>query len=148
MDTPLKGDYAVREITRYCRRHGVALARPLAAPPMNPLPAARAFAWLLQHAPGHARPFARAALRDYWEVGVDLGTSAAVCDSGTRAGVPATSMADATSHPDGAALLRSAVEAAMSRGVFGSPFFVVDGEPFFGVDKLELVDEWLASGGW
>ena len=22
------------------------------------------------------------------------------------------------------------------------------GEPFFGVDKLELVDEWLAAGGW
>ena len=36
----------------------------------------------------------------------------------------------------------------LARGVFGSPFFIVDGEPFFGVDKLELVDEWLSRGGW
>jgi 2-hydroxychromene-2-carboxylate isomerase len=148
MDTPLKGDYAAREIGRYCRRHNVTLTRPLAAPPMNPLPAARAFAWLLQHAPVHARPFARAALHDHWEGGFDLGDAAAVRDSGTRAGVPAATMADATSHPDAAALLRNEVDAAMARGVFGSPFVIVDGEPFFGVDKLELVDEWLARGGW
>jgi 2-hydroxychromene-2-carboxylate isomerase len=32
--------------------------------------------------------------------------------------------------------------------VFGSPFFVIDGEPFFGLEKMELVEEWLASGGW
>ena len=44
--------------------------------------------------------------------------------------------------------LREAVAASLARGVFGSPFFFVDGEPFWGSDRLEQIDEWLASGGW
>jgi 2-hydroxychromene-2-carboxylate isomerase len=44
--------------------------------------------------------------------------------------------------------LRDAVAASLARGVFGSPFFFVDGEPFWGSDRLEQVDEWLSSGGW
>ena len=45
-------------------------------------------------------------------------------------------------------LLRAEVQQSIARGVFGSPFVVVDDEPFWGVDRLEQVDEWLASGGW
>jgi hypothetical protein len=41
-----------------------------------------------------------------------------------------------------------AVDAAISRGVFGSPFIIVDGEPFWGHDRLPQVDRWLATGGW
>jgi len=44
--------------------------------------------------------------------------------------------------------LRDAVSASLARGVFGSPFFFVDGEPFWGSDRLEQLDEWLAGGGW
>jgi 2-hydroxychromene-2-carboxylate isomerase len=44
--------------------------------------------------------------------------------------------------------LRDAVAASLARGVFGSPFFIVDGEPFWGSDRLELLDEWLSAGGW
>ena len=45
-------------------------------------------------------------------------------------------------------LLRSAVDASLQAGVFGSPTVVIDGEPFWGVGTLELADEWLGSGGW
>jgi len=44
--------------------------------------------------------------------------------------------------------LRAAVAASLGRGVFGSPFFFIDGEPFWGSDRLEQVDDWLATGGW
>jgi 2-hydroxychromene-2-carboxylate isomerase len=44
--------------------------------------------------------------------------------------------------------LRREVDAAIARGVFGSPYIVVDGEPFWGSDRLDQVDKWLASGGW
>ena len=37
---------------------------------------------------------------------------------------------------------------AIARGVFGSPFFVVDGESFWGNDRLDEVDAWLGTGGW
>jgi len=45
-------------------------------------------------------------------------------------------------------LLRTNVQMALARGVFGSPFFLVDNEPFFGVEKMELLQQWLQSGGW
>ena len=41
-----------------------------------------------------------------------------------------------------------AFEEAMHKGVFGSPFFIVDGEPFWGNDRLAEVREWLQTGGW
>jgi len=148
METPLKRDYAAREFGRYCRRHGVRVARAIDAPPMNPLPVARAFAWLRQHAPDQAKRFARAALRDYWTLAIDLDLVASVSECGIRGGVPAATMARATEDVTAASLLRAEVEAAIARGVFGSPYVIVDDEPFFGVDKLDLVDEWLACGGW
>ena len=50
--------------------------------------------------------------------------------------------------PETKAKLREATDEALSRGVFGSPFFIVDGEPFWGHDRLEHVERWLATGGW
>jgi 2-hydroxychromene-2-carboxylate isomerase len=32
--------------------------------------------------------------------------------------------------------------------VFGSPFIIVDGEPFWGADRLAQVDAWLGKRGW
>ena len=29
-----------------------------------------------------------------------------------------------------------------------APFVLVDGEPFWGWDRLPMVDRWLARGGW
>ena len=43
---------------------------------------------------------------------------------------------------------KAEVENAMQAGVFGSPHFIVDGEPFWGIDKFEQIDRWLATGGW
>ena len=33
-------------------------------------------------------------------------------------------------------------------GVFGSPFVIVDGEPFWGVDRFDQLERWLATGGF
>jgi 2-hydroxychromene-2-carboxylate isomerase len=59
---------------------------------------------------------------------------------------------------DGAALLKAseaqAVQAAyaqntqdaISAGVFGAPWFILDGEPFWGQDRLDFLDRALAQG--
>jgi 2-hydroxychromene-2-carboxylate isomerase len=44
--------------------------------------------------------------------------------------------------------LKEQTEAAIERGVFGSPFIFVDGEPFWGADRLPQVETWLSKGGW
>ena len=33
-------------------------------------------------------------------------------------------------------------------GYFGSPFIFVEGEGFWGSDRLWMVRRWLRSGGW
>jgi 2-hydroxychromene-2-carboxylate isomerase len=43
---------------------------------------------------------------------------------------------------------RAEVDKAIARGAFGSPFIVVDGESFWGSDRLDQIDKWLATGGW
>jgi 2-hydroxychromene-2-carboxylate isomerase len=37
------------------------------------------------------------------------------------------------------------VEAALAKGVFGSPYVVVDGEPFWGLDRFDQIDRWLKA---
>ena len=44
--------------------------------------------------------------------------------------------------------IENAREAALARGVFGSPFFIVDGEPFWGVDRMPMIEDWIRTGGW
>jgi 2-hydroxychromene-2-carboxylate isomerase len=57
-------------------------------------------------------------------------------------------VAEGAASDEAATLLRNAVTASIKDGIFGSPMIVVDGEPFWGADRLREVDEWLASGGW
>ena len=44
--------------------------------------------------------------------------------------------------------LKNEVDAALAKGVFGSPYIIVDGEPFWGNDRLDQVDAWLTTGGF
>jgi 2-hydroxychromene-2-carboxylate isomerase len=148
LDTPLKGDYARRDVLRQARRLGIPLGRDLNAPVGNPLPAARAFYWVKQHHPQLAAPMAHALFHAYWAQGRDLSTPEAVAAITLPAGLePAAVIAAATSD-EAATLLRTAVAASIEAGIFGSPTLVVDGEPFWGSDRLREADEWLACGGW
>ena len=40
------------------------------------------------------------------------------------------------------------VDSAVENGVFGSPTFVVAGEPFWGSDRMPMLEKWLEQGGW
>jgi 2-hydroxychromene-2-carboxylate isomerase len=44
------------------------------------------------------------------------------------------------------AIARRYGEAAVARGVFGSPWIFVEDEPFWGSDRLAMVEQWLANG--
>jgi 2-hydroxychromene-2-carboxylate isomerase len=43
---------------------------------------------------------------------------------------------------------KAEVDKAIAVGAFGSPYIVIDGEPFWGSDRLDQIDKWLATGGW
>ena len=48
--------------------------------------------------------------------------------------------------PNPQAMNDDAAPAADFLGVFGSPYVVVDGEPFWGVDRFDQVERWLSRG--
>jgi len=148
LEVPLKGPYIAHDARRYARRHGIALVRDPGAPPVDPRPAGRAFNWLLQHYPEAARPFAQHAFAAYWLQGRDISDPAVVAEIVGESGCAGAQIAQGIASEEAGRLLRSNVEASLARGVFGSPFFIVGDEPFFGAEKMELLEEWLASGGW
>ncbi len=148
MDTPLKGAYTGRDVLRHAREHGLVMKRQPTEPVMNPLPCARAFAWVKQHHPEHAAALAHAIYGAYWGEGQDLSTPESLRKLALPDGLSADAVADAAASDEAAALLRAMVDASIKAGVFGSPTVVVDGEPFWGVDKLDQVERWLARGGW
>jgi 2-hydroxychromene-2-carboxylate isomerase len=148
LDIPLRGDYLKRDAARYRRRHGLTPKRPFERPPTNPLHAGRAFNWLRKHAPDGAHAAAVALLAAYWAEDIELGSAELVAEiAAGPAGVDRQTLLEGIGG-EGATLLRQAVQDSIARGVFGSPSIIADGELFFGVEKLELVDEWLSKGGW
>jgi 2-hydroxychromene-2-carboxylate isomerase len=148
LDTPLKGPYTERDVLRHAREHGLAMARRPSDPVMNPLPCARAFAWVKRHQPEHAAALAHAIYGAYWGQGQDLSSPEALRGLALPAGLSADAVAKAAAGEEAASLLRAMVDASLKAGVFGSPTVVVDGEPFWGVDKLDQLERWLARGGW
>lgn len=145
---PLKGDYLRVDLERYLRRHKLTLGRTREMTPANPIPAGRAFHWIDQRDPALAKKVAKAVLDAYWREGDDIGSPEAVTAIAQRVGADASALDQGFASGEADRLLRAAVDRSLARGVFGSPFFIADGEPFFGLEKMELLEEWLATGGW
>jgi 2-hydroxychromene-2-carboxylate isomerase len=148
LDTPLKGDYIRHDVLRKARRLGVPLGRDLHASVGNPLPPARALYWVKQHQPQQQAAMAHALYHAFWAEGRDLSTPEAVASIALPPGLDPAVIAEATASDEAAALLRNAVADSIGAGIFGSPTIVVDGEAFWGSDRLEEVDAWLGTGGW
>ena len=59
-------------------------------------------------------------------------------------GASRTAVAAAANDPAGAAAHDEAVNAALASGIFGAPWIVVEGQTFWGHDRLDYLDRWLA----
>jgi 2-hydroxychromene-2-carboxylate isomerase len=94
------------------------------------------------------RVLAKALYRAYFTEGKDIGSPATVADIAGSVGLDASALAAALEDPALKDRAKREVESAIAAGVFGSPFFVVDGEAFWGVDRMPMVEEWIRTGGW
>lgn len=145
--TPMKKEYARRDWARISRLRGV----PYGLPPHHPsvaLPAVRAFYFIEREFPATAASFARAVLEAYFREGVDTAKAATITRLAGAVGLPAERVGAAIEDPSIKALARQRSEEAIDRGVFGSPWMFVDEEPFWGWDRLPMVERWLKTGGW
>ena len=146
-EIPLKGPYSKRDFLRSARMHGVAYRQPSKFP-IGTVAAVRAFYWLDDRDPAQARALAKALYKAYFADDVDIGAPATVLEIAKSLGIDAQAMAAALEDPAIKERAKKEVEGAIAAGVFGSPFFVVDGEPFWGVDRIPMLEEWVRRGGW
>ena len=137
---PLKGEYARIDIPRTARRLGLPYRHP-ARFPVSGQSACRAFYWLQDRDPAAARVLARALFDALFVLDRDIGDPAVVAEVAAASGVDPRALAEALADPAVKARPREATERALQAGVFGSPFFVADGDPYWGNDRL---DELLA----
>lgn len=147
VDVPLKGDYSRRDFVRSARFHEVPFRQP-GKFPIGTVAACRAFYWMDGRDPAKARELAKALYRAYFVEGRDIGAPATVVEVGASIGVDPGALATALETPEVKDRARQEVEGALAKGVFGSPFFIVDGEPFWGVDRMPMIEQWVATGGW
>ena len=147
MLVPLKGTYLLRDVPRCARLLDVQLALPPVMP-MTSLAASRAFWWLDAQDPDMAKGFAQAVYHAHWGEGRDLSAAEQVAEVGETLGLDRAELVAATQDPAVKAKLKAETDRSLERGAFGSPFIFVDGEPFWGADRLDQVERWLATGGW
>lgn len=147
VELPIKGDYSKRDFARMARLHQVPFRLP-AKFPVGTQVAARAFYLIDDADPARAREYAKRVYLAYFAEGRDVADPAVVLDLVAASGADPAAIAEPLKGDAIKERVRKEVEAAMKAGVFGSPFFLVDGEPFWGVDRLPLMEEWLRTGGW
>jgi 2-hydroxychromene-2-carboxylate isomerase len=142
---PIKREYSIRDFGRSARFAGL----PYALPDKFPIPtqnAARIFWWLHDtQSPERAVAWAHAGLRAYFIRGVDLSDVAALGTLASASGLDAAAALTACTDPLWKDRLKRENDAAIAAGVFGAPFFIVDGEPFWGNDRRAQIEQWLAG---
>jgi 2-hydroxychromene-2-carboxylate isomerase len=143
---PLKSDYSQRDFPRTARFYGVPFTMP-AQFPFSGVQANRAFYWLDGTDPKAARALAHA-LYDWAFSGHDIASPEAVIEIAAGLGIDRAAVAAGMASPEAKERTRAENDAAVARNVFGSPYIVVDGEPFWGSDRLDQIEKWLETGGW
>jgi len=140
-------DYGLRDMYRSARRLGIGFRLPEPFP-VATVGACRVYYWLHERDPEQATALARALFRAYFCEGRNIGEREVVAEVAEGVGAGRAAALAAMQEPRLKERLRQETDAAIARGVFGSPFVVVDGEPFWGHDRLADVERWLESGGW
>lgn len=150
LETPLKSDYLIHyAVPRYARLHNVPIdPHRFTEIGMAPVPPSRAYWHLFARDPALAKRFAQAVLHGYWAERRDMATEANIALAAAGLGVDAKEMVAGLQSKEAAERTRAEVDASLKRGVFGSPFMIVDGEKFWGNDTLEMLDLWIERGGW
>lgn len=141
----MRTEYVRRDTERSAAFLGIPFRQP-APYPVHTEHAARAFQWLSDRNPDEARAFAHAVFRAYFVDGRNIAEAAVLLDIADALGLDRAEVADAFADPATKARLKAEIDLAEARGVFGSPFFIVEGEGFWGNDRLAQLERWLEKG--
>ena len=144
---PMKGPYSENDFRRSAAFYGVPYKAPSVFPIATQNPA-RAVLWMQEKHPAHAKKFALELYRAFFRGDRDISKLDVIGDIAAGLGYSADEVIAATQSEDIKSKLKANVEAAIATGIFGSPFFIVDGEQFWGADRLPMMEAWITKGAW
>jgi 2-hydroxychromene-2-carboxylate isomerase len=91
-------------------------------------------------------PFLRRAFAGVWEDQLDLADAATLVRLADASGLPGQALVERSATDEISQKYEQNRQDALSVDVFGSPAYVLDGEVFWGQDRIELLADALKSG--
>ena len=144
---PLKGSYAKHDMLRSARWFGVPFKIPTKFP-IGTIAPCRAYYWMQDKDIALAKKFALALYHAYFADDRDISNPEVTANVAAKLGIDKETLTQALNDPAVKERARNEVDAAIERGVFGSPYLVIDGEPFWGADRLDQAEQWMDKGRW
>ncbi|KAF0804669.1 hypothetical protein A167_03665 [Alcanivorax sp. S71-1-4] len=137
---PAKGRYMTQDLARFARRYAVPLAfNPNF--PINTLPLMRGAVGYLDTPQFDA--YMKAVYEAMWVTQKNMGQAEVIASVLAEAGLDVADFQQRIGDEQVKAGLKTFTEEAVARGAFGAPTFFVNGEMFFGQDRLDFVAEAL-----
>ena len=142
VETAAKRRYTLHDVARCAQGLGLRLT----GPPAHPFRSLAALRTLCAYRRGPAAMRLARLLSDAaWGEGRDLTDDRVLHDVVEKAGLPSDGLADRIASADVKNELRRLTDDAIAIGVFGVPTFVLDGELFWGHDRLGHLARRLAG---
>ncbi len=135
----VKGEYMWNDLQRICNDLDLPLKRPDKFP-QNGLLAAR-IAVMFANEPWMPR-FIKSVFAANFEHNEDISSPAVLSDCLAFIGENPERIMDDANKQIAKDLLRRHTDEALTRGIFGAPSFLIDGELFWGNDRLERAIQW------
>ncbi|MEM8917600.1 MAG: 2-hydroxychromene-2-carboxylate isomerase [Pseudomonadota bacterium] len=143
-DVKGKNEYAMLEMNRYIAKYGLTKFQMNPKFPFNTVTLQRL---LLAVESGERAKLVEALQPGVWEQGLDVTDLEVLGKILTDAGYDAKALLEKTQDPAVKQQLMDNTEQAVARGAFGIPTMYVDGEMYFGKERLGQIDEQLQAAG-
>jgi len=145
--SPQRQAYRLQELARWREATGVPIQIHPKHFPSKEVPGACAVVALREtQGDAPAIRLAHRILKALWEEDQDPGDPATLARLVTEAGLDAPAVLALAAEPRWAAMREADTAAALARGVFGAPSYVIGEDIFWGQDRLEFVAKRLARG--
>lgn len=142
-NVPHKMAYERLEMERFLKRHGLSAFRMNPHFPVNTLALMRGA--VAAEAEGILAPYMEAMFHYMWEEPRKLDDPAVLATTLAEAGLPAETLMSRAQEPAIKDALMANTQAAYDHGAFGIPSFVVNGDLYFGKDRLDLIEKVLTT---
>lgn len=141
---PVKSHYMWRDIARRASKYGIPAKLP-APYPLTEFDLANRVA-IVGHREGWCRDYITATYRRWFQLGQEAGTDPNLSESLAEIGQDPARIVDLARSDEVENAYLEATDEARTLGIFGSPTFVVDGELFWGDDRMEDAISWSKTG--